>query len=221
MGKSSRPTKAELEEDRFLEWIVEAGEYVKERARIFVAGAAALLLLIIVINYVQASRETAKGEAAALLGRALIAEANGQMEEGLRLSEQLVDVYPGTPAAAQGLVLLGNRYFSQGRYAEAEKLYQTYLDEYGDVDVLEFSAWGGIAACYESRGDYRRAATKHLEYVANHEGSMQSALALMDAARCYRLAGDTEREKESLHRITSDYFDSPVASRARDQLNML
>ena len=221
MGKSSRVTKTELEEDRFLEWIVEAGEYIKERARVFAAGAAAILLLIVVINYVQASRETARSEASALLGRALIAEANGLKEEGLRLSEQLVDVYPGTPAAAQGLVLLGNRYFSQGRYAEAENLFQTYLDEYGDVDVLEFSAWGGIAACYESQGDYRRAATKHLEYVANHEGSMQSALALMDAARCYRLAGDTSLEKQSLERIISDYVESPVAGRAREQLNML
>ena len=221
MGRSKRPSKEELEEDKFLEWILEVGEYIKSRAQFFIGGAVGVVVILAAISYVQTSRETARIEASALLGKVLIAESNGQLEEGLRLSEQLVDLYSGTPAAAQGLVQLGNRYYSRGRYAEAEERFQSYLDEHGDVDVLVYSAWSGIAACYESLGELERAAAKYTEYADQHEGHMQAALALMNAARCYRLAGDVEMEKRDLERITRDYAKSPVAGRARDQLSML
>ena len=221
MGRSRRPSKEELEEDKFLEWILEAGEYIKARAQLFIGGAVGIAAILFVISYMQTSRETARAEASALLGKVLIAESNGQTQEGLQLSEQLVDLYPGTPAAAQGLVQLGNRYYSRGRYAEAEKQFQMYLDEHGDVDVLVYAAWSGIAACYESQGEFERAALKFTEYAEQNKGQMQAALALMNAARCYHLAGQVEMAKKELERVTRDHADSPVAGRARDQLNML
>lgn len=35
-------SKSELREDEFVEWIMQAVEYVKERARLFVGGAVAV-----------------------------------------------------------------------------------------------------------------------------------------------------------------------------------
>jgi TolA-binding protein len=96
-----------------------------------------------------------------------------------------------------------------------------YLDEHGDVDVLVYAAWSGIAACYESQGEFDRAALKFTEYAEQNKGQMQTALALMNAARCYHLAGQVETAKKELERVTREHADSPVAGRARDQLNML
>ena len=221
MGRSSKPTRRELEEDRFLEWILEAGDYVRERAQLFILGAVGVVAVVFVASYLQTSRETARIEASALLGRVLIAESNGQADEGLRLSEQLIDLYPGTPAAAQGLVQLGNRYYSRGRYAEAEQQFQRYLDEHADVDVLTYAAWSGIASCYESRGDFAGAATSYMAYADQKPDDLQSALALLDAARCYRLAGNRAHEKQTLERLARDHAQSPLAARARSQLSML
>ena len=220
-AKRNRPTKRELEEDQFVEWMVQASDYVKERGRTFAAGAAAVVVIILAVNYVQASRESARTEAATLLGEALMAEQGGQQDQAIRLGEQLLSEYGGTSASAHGTVMLGNRYFNQGRYAEAETLYQTYLTDYGDLDVLVFAAWRGVAACYEALEQYDKAAAKYAEYANVHAGNMAASLALMDAARCYGAMGDTQRQRDLLKRVTRDFASSPASVRARQELELL
>jgi tetratricopeptide (TPR) repeat protein len=221
MAKRNRPTKRELEEDQFVEWMVHASDYVKERGRIFAAGAAAVVIIILAVNYVQASRVNARTEAATLLGEVLMAEQGGQQEEAIRLGEQLLSQYSGTTASAHGTILLGNRYFNQGRYAEAEKLYQAYLTERGDIDVLVFAAWRGMAACYEAQDQYDKAAAKYAEYASTHADNMAASLALMDAARCYGAMGDTQRQQDLLKQVTREFASSPVSVRARQELELL
>ena len=220
-AKRSRPTKRELEEDQFVEWMVQASDYVKERGRAFAVGAAAIVVIILTVNYVQASRDSTRSEAAALLGEALIADQGGQGEQTIRLGEQLLNDYGGTTASAHGMIMLGNRYFNLGRYAEAEKLYQAYLSDYGDVDVLAFAAWRGIAACHEAREQYEEAAAKYTEYASLHADNMAASIALMDAARCYGVIGDTQRQRELLKRVTRDFASSPASVRATQELELL
>lgn len=216
-----RSTKKELEEDQFVDWILKAADFIKQRAQLFIVGAVAVAVLISAFLYVKSSRVEAKTEAAALLGKALIADEAGRPAESILAFERLTRDFAGTPAAAQGTVILANRYFAGGRYAEAERLYRSYLDEDGSIDVLVFAARAGIASCYEAQGEFQRAASEYLAYAADNPESMQASIALMDAARCQRLDGNREARKELLLRIAREYPRSPVASRARDELNML
>ena len=220
-GRSKRPTKSELEEDQFVEWIIKAADFVKQRAQLFIVGAAAIALVITAIGYVKSSQATARKEAAELLGDALIAEESGQPAESMLKFQRLTDSYAGTPAGVQGTVILANRYFAEGEYAKAEALYRSFLDDANSVDIFLFAARSGIASCYEAQEDFQRAASEYLAYAADNVGSMQSSIALMNAARCQRLAGNRDALKELLQRITREYPKSPVAVRARDELNML
>lgn len=220
-AKRNRPTKSELEEDQFVEWIVQASDYVKERARIFVAGAAAVVIIILAVNYLQESRENARADAAALLGEALIAEQSGQLEQAVRLGKQLLLDYGGTSASAHGTVMLANRYFNQGRYAEAQKLYQAYLTDDGQIDVLVFACWRGVAACFEAQEQYEKAAAKYAEYASAHADGMAASLALMDAARCYGVMGKTQQQRDLLKQVTRNFASSPASARARLELELL
>ena len=220
-GRSKRPTKSELEEDQFVEWILKAVAYIKERAQLFIVGAAAIAVVIFAVGYVKASQATAKREAAELLGKALIDDEVGVATQSILKFETLTDSYAGTPAAAQGTVILANRYFAQGRYDEAEALYRSYVNDASSIDILLFASRSGIAACYEAQGEFQRAAKEYLAYAADNVGALQSSIALRDAARCQRLAGNGDALKELLQRITREYPRSPVAARARDELNML
>ena len=121
-------SKSELREDEFVEWIMEAVEYVKERARLFVGGAVAVIAVIVAINYFIESKEADRLKAAALLGDVLMVEQGGEQTEAIRLAEELVSAYAGTPAAAQGTIILANLHYAQGRYVEARTYYQSYLD---------------------------------------------------------------------------------------------
>lgn len=220
MAKGDRPTRAELEEDRFVEWIMRVGDVLREHMQVVVGAVAVLVATILLVGYVRASQEEDRLQASAVLGDVLMADGNGNAVDAVQIAERLIRDHPGTPAAAQGGLFLANRYFHQGRLSEAQRLYETYLDEHGDSEVLVFAAWSGVAACLESQGQFAKAAQKYELYADRHKGQ-QASLALMDASRCYALAGDTTSQKKALRRIRHEFPNSPLASKAHEQLRTL
>jgi tetratricopeptide (TPR) repeat protein len=213
-------TKSELREDEFVEWIMQAADYVRARARIFVGAAGGAVALVLALNYFIDSQEQAKREAAALLGDMLMAEQTGQLSEAIRLGENLVQAFAGTPAAAQGVIALANHYYGQGRYAEARQLYEKYLSDYGEVEVLSQAAHNGLAACLEAQGQFAEAARAYEAAAQRQPGTVEAALAQMEAARCYALAGDRQRQKVLLEQISRDFAPYPIAARAREEMDM-
>jgi len=219
--RKQRVTKAELEEDEFLEWVLRAIEYLKQRSQLFIGGAVAIGAVIAITSFMKTQRAEAHERAATLLFEATVADRSGQVDQVLRIGQQLVDDFAGTPAGSQGMIVLGNRYFSLGRYADAQRLFRQYLDTDGDLDALVFAARTGLAACREAQGDLEGAARDYVQYADDNPESTPSALALMQAARCYEQLGDAARRRETLERVTRQHPLTPVAQRAREQLTMM
>ncbi len=219
--RNRRPSKADLEEDRFLEWILQAVEYVKSRAQLFIGGAVAVVAVIVIASFLQGQRLEARSRAAAMIFEANLAEQSGQIDRVVGIAQQLIEEYAGTPAASHGIILLANRYFTLGRYVDAQRLYQRYLDEHGDQPPLVFAARTGLAACLEAQGDLAAAAQAFVAYADDHSDHPPSAIALMDAARCFRLLDDRARQREALERVIGEYSKTTVAQRAREQLALL
>ena len=213
-------SKSELREDEFVEWIMQAVEYVKERASLFVGGAVALIVVIMAINYFIESKEADQLKAAALLGDVLMVEQGGEPAEAIRLAEELVSSYAGTPASAQGTVLLANLHYAQGRYAEARSYYQRYLDNYEPVDVLAYAAQSGLGACLEAEGQFLAAAQHYEAYAAQQAGTIREAMARMEAARIYGLAGDSDKQQALLEEVSRTFAQYPIAAQARAALAM-
>ena len=213
-------SKSELREDEFVEWIMQAVEYVKERASLFVGGAVAVIVVIMAVNYFIESKETDRLNAAALLGDVLMVEQGGEPAEAIRLAEELVSSYAGTPAAAQGTVLLANLHYAQGRYVEARSYYQRYLDNYEPVDVLAYAAQSGLGACLEAEGQFLAAAQHYEAYAAQQAGTIREAMARMEAARIYGLAGDSDKQQALLEEVSRTFAQYPIAAQARAALAM-
>ena len=215
-----RLSKSELREDEFVEWIMEAVEYVKERARLFVGGAVAVIAVIMAINYFIESKEADRLKASALLGDVLMVEQGGEPTEAIRYAEELVSSYAGTAAAAQGIVLLANLHYAQGRYAEARGYYQSYLDNYEPVDVLVHAAQSGLGACLEAEGQFLAAAQHYETYAAQQAGTIREAMAQMEAARIYGLAGESDKQQALLKQVSRTFAQYPIAAQARAALAM-
>ncbi len=213
-------SKSELREDEFVEWIMEAVEYVKERARLFVGGAVAVIAVIVAIDYSIESKEADQLKAAALLGDVLMVEQGGEPTEAVRLAEELVSSYAGTPAAAQGTIILANLHYAQGRYVEARGYYQTYLDNYEPLDVLAYAAQSGLGACLEAEGQLVAAAQHYETYAAEQAGTIREAMAQMEAARIYGLAGESDKQQALLEQVSRTFAQYPIAAQARAALAM-
>lgn len=217
----THPSKQELKEDHFVDWILECVDFVRARTQQFLTGAVAVVVVIAAIAYYNKSQADARVEAAAVLAEAMIADDNNQPDDAIRLGERVLKDFPGTPSAAQATLFLANRYYAQARYGEAQKLYERYLSDYGDVDVLAFAARTGLASCAEAQGDFRQAAAKFQEAAGAGSGSTEAAIALLEAARCFGLAGEVANQKNILTQVTRDFNESPAAARAREELAML
>ena len=215
-----RLSKSELREDEFVEWIMEAVEYVKERARLFGGGAVAVIAVIMAVNYFIESKEADRLKASELLGDVLMVEQGGEPTEAIRYAEELVSSYAGTAAAAQGIVLLANLHYAQGRYAEARGYYQSYLDNYEPVDVLVHAAQSGLGACLEAEGQFLAAAQHYETYAAQQAGTIRDAMARMEAARIYGLAGESDKQQALLEQVSRTFVQYPIAAQARAALAM-
>ena len=213
-------SKSELREDEFVEWIMQAVEYVKERANLFGGGVVAVIVVIMAINYFIESNEANRLKAAALLGDVLMVEQGGEPTEAIRLAEELVSSYAGTPAAAQGVVLLANLHYAQGRYAAARGYYQSYLDNYKPLDVLAYAAQSGLGACLEAEGQLLAAAQHYEAYAAQQAGTIREAMARMEAARIYGLAGESNKQQALLEEVSRTFAQYPIAAQARAALAM-
>lgn len=220
-GESKKLSKAELREDEFVEWIMAAVEYVKERSQVFAGGLIGVVVVIMAINYFVESRDVAKVEAATLLGDVLLAEQGGQLTEAIRLAEQLVTSYSGAPAAGHGVVLLANLHYAQGRFSEARSYYHNYLDNYETVDVLAYAAQSGLGSCLEAEGQLMEAGLHYEAYAAQEVGTIREAMAQMEAARVYGLAGDGKRQRELLEAVSRKFSKYPIAAQARSTMGML
>jgi len=220
-GESSKLTKEQLREHEFLEWIMQAADYVKDRAQLFIGGLVVFVLLILGINYIIESQEQAKIDAAGRLGELLMAEEEGDAARVISIAEDLISRFDGTPAAAQGVLVLANRYFAQENFSEGQRLYEKYLEDYGQSDILVFGAWSGLASCLEAQGQTAAAAEKYLEFATGHPQSLQAAMAVWEAARCYGLLGNRSRQKELLERVMQDFPELPLAAKAKAALAML
>jgi tetratricopeptide (TPR) repeat protein len=220
-GEKQKLTKEELREDEFIEWLMTAADYIRNRAQAFSVGAIAVVAVILGINFFIESQEAAKVDATARLGDMLMAEQSGQIDEAIRIAEELLTTYAGTPAAAQGTVLLGNLHFSQGRYTDALRYFDLYLADYGPVDVLTNAAENGQAACLEAQGDLDEAARRYEEIAQQFSGMAPAALAQMNAARCYGMLGNRTKQRQLLEAVRDEYARFPVAARARTELEML
>ena len=216
-----RKTRNEFEDNRAIEWLMDAAAFIQEKRQFFLGGLVCIVGVIVVANLLTISHQRAEAEASALLGDVFVAEGSAQPEEAIRLCERLIDEYSGTPAADQGVLLLANRYYAQGRHEDALQMYMRYLEDSDENEVLVFAAWSGIAACYESQGKLLEAARKYEDYAGNHPESFQSSIALMEAARCFAIAGDEASQLRTLRRVTTEFADSPVAGRAQLEINML
>lgn len=217
-AENAKLSKDELKEDEFIESVMRAVDYVRRHAQYFIAGLAAVVVIVLIGSYVARSQEQAREAAAAMLGDAFIAEDGGQTDQAVSLSQQLVERYDGTPAAAQGLVMLANRRYAQGSYPEARGLYQRALAEAGENRILRFAARSGLAACTDAEGNTQGAAAEYEKYAAEFPGTAESAQALLAVARCYRRLAQHDLEKGALQRVVREYPELPAAAQARSLL---
>ena len=208
-----RLTKRELKEDKFVTFYFQAQDYFYRNTKL-IAGLAVALVVVIVAVYALSHMSASNQEAAQLeLTRAKVAFNQQDYSRAIEMLLLVVSEYGGTASGKESRFYLANAYFENKDYANAERYYQEFLGSHGD-DILESSALAGIAACLEEKQDYAGAAASYERAASEYAKVFLTPLHLLNSARCYVLAGDSEKAKSILNRIINEYENSAVKTDA-------
>ncbi|MEK7729176.1 MAG: tetratricopeptide repeat protein, partial [candidate division KSB1 bacterium] len=112
-------------------------------------------------------------------------------------------------------VYLANAFMFKKDYPVAERYYRTYLDDYDDDPILSAAAAAGIAATFDERGDFAKAAELYEQAAKKFSDSYRAPQLLMDAARCYRFAQKSEAALKALTELVEKYPKSKFVEEAK------
>ena len=133
-------SKQEIKKDPFLEFINNGQKWLNENKKTIYQVVFGLIIVATAIYFLNNNRIGSRIEGDALLGKALLAQDMGDVENSKFQLQTLVDDYDGTKAGIDGKYYLGKMLYDEG---EIEMAYE-YLNEFvkkGDNAILMTTAY--------------------------------------------------------------------------------
>ena len=136
---------------------------------------------------------------------------NGIPEKNVSGLQSIVDNYGSTKAGNIAKFYLANAYYNSQNYDKA----LAYFNDFGgsNSSLIENSAIAGIGACYEAKGNFKKAAENYEKAALKDSDDPNAADNLVNAARNFGKSGDKDRAIELLKKVKKDY---PTSTAARD-----
>ena len=184
-------------------------------------AVAGVVILILLGVYVMHRMDVQAREAVEAEGRVRVLLLQGQVDDAILEAETNCRCLWWEAAAGRALQLAGGLYFETGRYAEAQAAFEKYLQEFDAMGPTGYSAWSGVAAAMEEQGNPAGAAARYQAFADEFEDSPFAPNALKEAARCYRVSGDSDQARILLQRILDRYSRSPAVRGAQEQLGQM
>ncbi len=185
-------------------------------------GAGLTILVAFVFSYYlwsQGAREVKAGEALSKVMVESLFSGTGRPaapESFVRVAE----AHPGTPAAAQALLLAGGGLFTEGKYAEAHAVFQRFTREYAGHPFVS-QALLGIAASLEAQGKTAEAVEAYKVAMERNPGAHTVVQAKFGMARNYEAEGKLDQARSLYEEIARSEPYSSTGNEAAFRLERL
>jgi len=136
---------------------------------------------------------------------------NGVPEKNVSGLQSIVDNYGSTKSGNIAKFYLANAYYNSQNYDKAQQYFNDFSSN-GNT-LVENSAIAGIGACYEAKGDFKKAAEYYEKAALKNSDDPNAPDNLVNAARNFGKSGEKDRAVELLKKVKKDY---PTSTAARD-----
>jgi tetratricopeptide (TPR) repeat protein len=216
-------TKKEIKQDGLINAYAQVTSYYYENKK-YISYALTAIVVIAIATYVYINNRRANNEKAASEIAKVYAIYDGAAsnnaqyktaidgipERGIMGLKNIVDNYGGTESGELARFYLANSYFGLHQYDEALKCYDDFS---GGDKFLQASALAGVGACYESKGEFAKAASAYEKAVGKYSSNATSPDYMNSAARCYGRSGEKEKAVTLYKRLKKEF---PTSAFARD-----
>lgn len=210
-----RLSKRELKQDKLVTAWFKVNDFVSHHSRDLLLGVIAVVVLVAGVLWYNSYQKSQENVASVLLAHGKNSYEKQQVQAAIDTLLKLVNNYSGTPSAAVGTVYLANAFFQKKAYADAEKYYRQYLDDYGDDPILRIAAATGIAATYDERGDFAKAGELYEKAAKENRDSFRAPELYLQAARCYHLSKKSTEAARALALLLKEYPEAKQVEEAK------
>jgi tetratricopeptide (TPR) repeat protein len=214
----SRLTRRELREDPILTALTDASDWFQAHAREVLIGVGAVVVVVVAVVLWQSQGRHNEEAASELLLRANYQMNIGDVNGAMASYKEIQGRYAGTPSARRALRDEGDAQFIMGRFADAQKLYQKYLDKVGEKGIEGRGGLSGVAACLEQQRKFEPAAEAYAKLGGMKDGGEMNTLALWAEARCWVAANKLDKAEAAYQRIIDEHRLSRYVPMARMSL---
>lgn len=211
--------------DEFLTLSSRAANFAREHAQLFQYVGIGIVCIILIylgvntyINYVNRKGQEAFDAALVSFGEEMKDfDKKGNLKKTEEEFETVEDKYGR--ARVSGLVPSELAYikYLEKNYDKAIPLYQEYLKSLPKNSPYRSLARLALAACYEEKGEYAKAAEILNTVLAASKDTFKEQ-AMLSLARVYRLEGKTQESKKVLTEFLEKYKSSPFVPLAKAHL---
>jgi len=211
-------TRHQVKEDKLVTMYFKANDYLNKHTReityAVIGGVAVLALAFFLIR----SKREAEENASVELAKAKMEYARRDYTKTIDILKKLIENYDGTTSAGMGTIYLAQSYLRLQDYPNAEAAFRSYLDDYDNDRLLSGAAAAGIAATYDERKEYLKAAELYEKAANDYSDLMYAPTWLMDAARCHAQAGNKQSAQQAIKKIIENYPKTTILDDAKSYL---
>ncbi len=133
--------------------------------------------------------------------------------------QQVINRFPGTPAAASAYLLLAKTQRKEGKFADANASLRSFLDKFPNHE-LAMTARMAIAANLESLGKTDEALTLY-QQIGAVPGNFNAPYAMIAQARILQARGKSDETKRILETIMTQHRESYASLEAAQMIRSL
>jgi tetratricopeptide (TPR) repeat protein len=209
----------EIKEDQLVTGYFEARAWVEDHKRIASYVVLAIVAIPVLWFLWHSRRVDADQTTTTQLAKVISFYDAGQYsqavygvpQQGVQGLQAIVDENGSTVAGETAKLYLANSYFALKQYDYALK----YYDDVSLSDpFLTASAYAGVGACYEAKGDYADAAKKFERAASKSDAEYSAPDNLQRAAVNYAASGNKEKAIELLKKLKNDFPNTAAARNA-------
>ncbi|TMQ53233.1 MAG: tetratricopeptide repeat protein [Candidatus Eisenbacteria bacterium] len=194
--KHQKLTKRQIKEDPLVTAAFLGTQVWEQHGTRILLGLGAVVLAVLLVFFVSRTRTQSENRASSDVFRAEMSLSQQDYATAIQMLREIVDSAPGTHAARDAMMLLGDAYAAQGKPAEAVTWYRRYLTKAGNDRDVKVAGLYGLGTALEDRGDFVQAAATYAEAAKLGLNDTERGRAMLAEARCLGKAGQTQKAIE-------------------------
>lgn len=194
--KRQKITKRQMKEDSLVTAAGRVMDQWEHHGNRILVVAGAIVVVGLLVFFMAQARSKAEVKASGDLYRATLIVNQGDFTSATPMFREIMDNQPGTNAAREAMLYLGDCLMAQGKAAEAVPIYRKFIEKSGRDRGRQRIGSYALGTALEDSKEFRQAADAYADAVKRSDTPNDKGRGMLSQARCLLRAGQSAQAIE-------------------------